>query len=124
MLICCVADLCLTVFGKKRADVCKYCIIDITLMKGNQSKTFLFEGVTGAKNVTVQILNDRDPSTAFRPAADADLGQVYAVYLRVINLQGLRRPDGSRPALVFRDEQGGALHTFTQADDGQWTLAD
>ena len=33
MLICCVAELCLTILGKKRADVCEYCIINITLMK-------------------------------------------------------------------------------------------
>ena len=97
--------------------------VDITLMKGNQSKTFVFEGTTGAESVTVQVLNDRDPSKAFQPTG-SNLAETYAVYLRVINLTGLKRPDGSRPPLVFRDENGKALHSFVQGDDGKWTMVD
>ena len=97
--------------------------VDITLMKGNQSKTFAFEGTTGAESVTVQVLNDRDPSRAFQPTG-SNLAETYAVYLRVINLTGLKRPDGSRPPLVFRDENGKALHSFVQGDDGKWTMVD
>ena len=42
--------------------------VDITLMKGNQSKTFAFEGTTGAESVTVQVLNDRDARGCEGPA--------------------------------------------------------
>ena len=95
--------------------------IDITLMKGNQSKTFTFEGKTGADAVTVMVLNDRDPSTAFRPTS-SDLNQAYAPYLRVINVVGLVKTDGERPAVVFRDEHGESLHIFVQNDEGKWSL--
>ena len=95
--------------------------IDITLMKGNQSKTFSFVGKTGAEVVTVLVLNDRDPSTAFRPTS-SDLNQAYAPYLRVINVTELKKTEGGRPPLVFRDEHGEALHTFVQGDDGKWSL--
>ena len=105
--------------GKDRAEDA---VIDLTLMKGNQSKTFAFEGTTGAETVTVMVLNDRDPSKAYQPTGNADLNQAYAPYLRVVNVTGLKRTDGARPALVFRDENGNALHIFEQGDDGKWTL--
>ena len=97
--------------------------VDLTIMKGNQSKTFTFEGMTGARTVTVLVLNDRDPSTAFRPSS-SNPDQTYAPYLRVINITGLTRADGSRPPLVFRDENGEALYTFIQNDDGKWTFSE
>ncbi len=95
--------------------------VDLTLMKGNQSKTFYFEGTTGASAVTVLVLNDRDPSQAFIPSGK-DLTQTYTPYLKVINLRGLRTLSGQRPPLVFRDTDGTALYTFTQDDEGKWTL--
>lgn len=98
--------------------------IDISLMKGGQSKSFLFEGRTGARAVTLMIFNDKNMDKAFRPSAGANLNEAYAVYLRVINLVGLTGPDGNRPPLVLRDENGKTLHTFIQGDDAKWTLAD
>ena len=95
--------------------------IDLTLMKGNQSKTYLFEGTTGADQVTLQVLNDRDPGHAFQPTGK-DLLQTCMPYLKVINLKGLRSLDGTRPPLVFRDENHVPLLTFRQLDDGSWEL--
>ena len=98
--------------------------IDISLMKGGQSKSFLFEGKTGAPAVTLMIFNDKNMDAAFRPGVNANLNETYAVYLRVINLVGLTGPDGKRPPLILRDENGRTLHTFIQGDDAKWTLAD
>ena len=70
------------------------------------------------------IFNDKNMDKAFRPSAGANLNEAYAVYLRVINLVGLTGPDGNRPPLVLRDENGETLHTFIQGDDAKWTIAD
>ncbi len=95
--------------------------IDMVLMKGNQSKTFTFEGTTGASRISVLVVNDRDPDKAYRPTG-TDIAQSYAVYLRVINVRDLTGPDGERPVVVFRDETGEAMYTFAQADDGKWSM--